>query len=318
MHPQTCMKSVYNYVDYVILGSDKPYYFIVLYYDKSSNHINKYYYINNLIDFVYTAVTCETYLFGVWTFSHGNFVIHSVSPDKYFAYGSNVDVPVTSENNDLNKTFSFKRASDKGVGKTSRFPQYFGLQPIFVPADERTCVQSMYDRLQYMENTYNCMNDEYCRKENKFVIVLNLNQNRDRGHVYSYEKHLTDYHYKSVDCAGSIYGVWTFAYGWFALKSSKYNGYGEKPCTVDERNAREHVFGFDGTLIYTLNENTVTRIDGDGTIIIDFYSEGDPKTFTHHEYKNNTILYCSQFNDANNRNGLQPVGERRSTYRNVL
>lgn len=157
-------------------------------------------------------------------------------------YGSNGNVPVTFERSAENGTFSFP-AGDKPRGETpfsgrSLSPDS-AVRPVFVHMEKGTCVQALYNQAQYVENTHSWVNDEYCNVRNKFVIVLDLEQDRNRGDtVYSYENHLVDYYYQSVGCARSVYGVWTFPYGRFTLKPANED-YGEKSCTLKLDDVRE-------------------------------------------------------------------------------
>lgn len=286
-HYKTCMNSIYNSVEYSIQYLDTHYYFIVLYFDPFKS-TSKRIYSNNLNTYEYIPVECSYHVFGVWIFLHGNFVIHSRNFNDNFVYSSDENTSIIYNEDNIILNFDYiNYSSTVGYKKLSN---YFNIRNLHVMSmDVGTCIQSIYNQAQHFENINNCMNDEYLCDKNKYVIILNLNHNSTGYAVYWYKNNLIDYYYKSVECGGTIFGVWIFSCGQFTIKSNQII-YNENSCNLNQKDVQNYVMDFNGGLIYTLNENTNTYIDQSSTIIINFINGNCSNTYMNLDYYNNG--YC--------------------------
>lgn len=254
----TCMKSIYNSVEYSIRRLDKNYYFIIIYFSIYETSA----YINNLRGYEYIPVYCANqYFFGVWIFTHGNFVIQSNKMSKDFVRYSSSDENTFITYNDNNIILSFNYVKN---ARRFELPAVYEISyRLYSPnlyLDNERCIRSLYNDLQHLENDDKYKNNA---KEKKFIIVLNL-QDDD-----NYKNDLTNYYYKSVECGNTIFDVWISSCGQFTIKS-KTIYYSGKYCNINDEDVRNKIMDFYGRFIYTLNENTNTYVENNSSIIINF------------------------------------------------
>lgn len=277
-----CMKSMYNSLEYTTRYLRRRYFFVVLDLSTALKYTNDLVLLSNSDErraADYTAVPCARSVFGVWIFSYGNFTV--VGPgdvDRVLAYTKNAgavhrrghaDRGTTAVQFDYPDKDNDTRIRMSYDSYVSEYQEVNYLNAVTrgmnhsVHYRTAVCVQAIYNSAQY--NEY--VNGHY-------AIVLNLDG-------YRFDNGLVHYHYKSVRCGGSVFGVWIFKCGGrFTVKS--FTGHYDRlhrntvprfridqSCAIDPDYVKNDIVDYE-KIMFTVNDNVRASMDDGDDVIVDF------------------------------------------------
>lgn len=294
-----CLKSIYNSLEYTTRYLRRRYFFIVLNLSTQLKYSNELVLLSNYeetraVD--YTAVACARSVFGVWIFSYGRFTVIGPRPalDGVLTYtrdaaaahrrdhAGNTTVTFDYANKEYNTHIPYYDTYTSEYQEVNYMNAVTREMNHSVRVRTSVCVQSIYNSAQYTEH----VNGHY-------VVVLNVDR-------YDYVNDLVHYHYKSVRCGGSVYGVWIFKCGGRFTVRSFTDHYDQlyrrlvprfrvrESCEIDRDYVNSDIINYE-KIMFTVNDRVRTSMDDDNDVIVDFNNDNClDNTFTgHYDYYDN-------------------------------